>query len=257
MCYYFIVNADDFGMNSEVNKSIINSFNNGICSSTTLISNMSGFDESVSIIKDYSLNNRVGIHLNLTEGVPLTKGILKSPLFCDENGLFCFIKNSQRIFSLPSDLKSIVYNELSQQIDRCRENGIKITHADSHNHIHEEPGLFWLIMRLLKKKNIPYVRKLRNIGWHSSLSRRIYRKYINHSINICGMNGSDYFCGIDHFFDYSKDLPDGSIIEIMIHPGKLEKNQTIDIFDGKILDDYITKLSEIGKFISYGDIPHL
>ena len=88
MCYYFIINADDFGMNSEANKAIIHSLKNGICSSTTLISNMSGFEEAVSLIKENNLNNRVGIHLNLTEGVPLTKGILKSPLFCDKMALF-------------------------------------------------------------------------------------------------------------------------------------------------------------------------
>ena len=45
------------------------------------------------------------------------------------------------------------------QIDRCRENGVKITHADSHNHIHEEPGLFWLIMRLLQKEKYSLCKK--------------------------------------------------------------------------------------------------
>jgi chitin disaccharide deacetylase len=41
------INADDFGLNSSVNKAIIEAFDNNYINSTTLMANMPGFDEAV------------------------------------------------------------------------------------------------------------------------------------------------------------------------------------------------------------------
>ena len=43
-----IINADDFGLSSSVNK-IVESFNNGLINSTTLMANMPGFEEAVEL----------------------------------------------------------------------------------------------------------------------------------------------------------------------------------------------------------------
>ena len=70
-----IVNADDFGLNQSVNRAIAESFRNGLCLNTTLIVNMPYADEAVEIAYKEGFSDRVGLHLNLTEGVPLTEPI--------------------------------------------------------------------------------------------------------------------------------------------------------------------------------------
>ena len=44
-----IVNADDFGMNHNVNLAIDYCFKKNIISSTTIMANMPGFDEAVKL----------------------------------------------------------------------------------------------------------------------------------------------------------------------------------------------------------------
>ncbi len=65
-----IVNADDFGLTTEVNKGIIEAYRNGIVTSTTIMVNMPGFADAVEKIR-CTPGLAVGIHLNLTYGVPV------------------------------------------------------------------------------------------------------------------------------------------------------------------------------------------
>ena len=51
-----IINADDFGLNSSVNKAIVESFNNGLINSTTLMANMPGFEEAVEMAHKSKIN---------------------------------------------------------------------------------------------------------------------------------------------------------------------------------------------------------
>ena len=44
-----IINADDFGYDSDVNHAILTSFSKGFCSSTSIIPNMPGFEEACQL----------------------------------------------------------------------------------------------------------------------------------------------------------------------------------------------------------------
>ena len=49
--------------------------------------NMPYVDEAVRISKDNGFSDKVGLHLNLVEGRPLTENI-RDTVLCDENGMF-------------------------------------------------------------------------------------------------------------------------------------------------------------------------
>jgi predicted glycoside hydrolase/deacetylase ChbG (UPF0249 family) len=66
-----IVNADDFGMSAEVNRAIVEAFENNVISSTTLMANMPGFDEACELARRHRLVIKIGLHLNLTSGFPI------------------------------------------------------------------------------------------------------------------------------------------------------------------------------------------
>ena len=66
-----IVNADDFGMSAEANRAIVEAFENNVISSTTLMTNMPGFEEACELAHRRRLLGKIGLHLNLTSGYPL------------------------------------------------------------------------------------------------------------------------------------------------------------------------------------------
>ncbi|MBQ7603262.1 MAG: ChbG/HpnK family deacetylase, partial [Clostridia bacterium] len=62
-----IINADDFGLSSSINRGIVECIEAGIISSTTMMMNTPYTAEAIKMAKDMGLKN-VGIHLNLTYG---------------------------------------------------------------------------------------------------------------------------------------------------------------------------------------------
>lgn len=82
-----IINADDFGLESSVNKAIIELFDKGLINSATLMANMPYFEETVELTYKYNFTNRMGIHLNLDEGHLLTSDIHSTSIFDSENHL--------------------------------------------------------------------------------------------------------------------------------------------------------------------------
>jgi len=76
-----IVNADDFGMSAETNRAIVEAFENSVISSTTLMANMPGFEEACELAHRHRLLGKIGLHLNLTSGYPLSAPIRRCPGF--------------------------------------------------------------------------------------------------------------------------------------------------------------------------------
>ncbi len=70
-----IVNADDFGQSAVVNRAILDCFQKGLISSTTIMANMPGFDEAVELALAKGLQQNIGVHLNLTDGEPLVSAL--------------------------------------------------------------------------------------------------------------------------------------------------------------------------------------
>lgn len=65
-----IINADDFGYSECISKGIIESYKNGIVTSTTIMMNMPFAEESLKLYKEEK-GLLLGVHLNLTTGKPL------------------------------------------------------------------------------------------------------------------------------------------------------------------------------------------
>jgi len=129
-----IVNADDFGMSSSVNKAIFFAFDHGLIFSTSIMANMSGFDEACDMVQRLQVEDgRIGVHLNITEGRALTDRIAKCTRFCDKSGAFT---GSHLVFSLSTDESRAVEEEFQAQVQACIDRGILPTHLDSHHHYH-------------------------------------------------------------------------------------------------------------------------
>lgn len=69
-----IFNSDDFGYSYGVNYGILDAYQRGILTSTTLMANMPGFEHAVKLKKEVP-GLGVGVHLTLTCGKPLLENV--------------------------------------------------------------------------------------------------------------------------------------------------------------------------------------
>ncbi len=152
-----IVNADDFGLTSEVNEGIIQAFKSGIVTSTSMIVVGEGFSNAVQLSKN-NPSIDVGIHLTLIE----EKSILPKqaiPTLVDDMGRFRKNINHFLLDYLRNRISmKEVKREGRKQIEKLRNEGIKITHIDSHQHIHMLPKILNITLELAEEFGIKYIR---------------------------------------------------------------------------------------------------
>ena len=152
-----IINADDLGISSTVNKSIDEFLKKGVITSATILANGEAFGEVIDIVKKYP-NASFGVHLNLTEFESLTKSteLSRCGIITSEGQ---FIKGSIRKVHITKDLKRAIYFELKAQISKIKEAGIPISHFDGHHHCHLQPQLFGVIQQLAKEFGVRRIRQ--------------------------------------------------------------------------------------------------
>ena len=81
-----IVNADDFGLTEKVNQAIIQGHLEGIITSASLLATGAAFESAVTLARQHPKLG-VGVHLNLTEGMPVSEPA-SIPSLVTEKGLF-------------------------------------------------------------------------------------------------------------------------------------------------------------------------
>ena len=160
-----IVNADDFGLARSVSTGIIDVYQAGQLSSTTLMVNMPGTEEAVDLAERHP-GLGVGLHFNLTEGRPLTDA---RSLVDSEGGFLLrgeLIRRSVRGRLEPDEIT----RELTAQLDRFISLGLTPTHLDSHQHIHMVPTVFRAMAPVLSER-IPALRVVVPAGRHTARSQ--------------------------------------------------------------------------------------
>lgn len=258
-----IINADDFGLEENCSLATAEAFKRNLISSTTALANGEYIEEAVKLSVKCGFSDRIGIHVNLTEGVPLTENIKKDPFFCN-NGVF---HNKINRYKRPGKLQiEEMKDEIRAQIKRLKDLGVTFTHADSHHHIHNGIFLEKAIKEVLFEFGIKKIRLHRNFG-KIKLYKRAGKKLYNIELKKQG------FITTDRMGSF-KDLRDKPYIakkcfcEIMVHPGFDKNGNLIDItkrsvneISGPLLDgisEYtkglrLVSFEEVGKMrILYG-----
>ena len=150
-----IVNADDFGISARINEGIIAAHQTGIVTSTSLMAVGRAFEQAVQSCRSVPTLD-VGVHLTLVAERPLLPG---TSSVAGDDGRFpaCASAFLRRWLTGNIRLKD-VRAEWSAQIERVLDHGIRVTHLDSHQHVHILPGLADLSLRLAAHYKIPFVR---------------------------------------------------------------------------------------------------
>ncbi|MBP5384808.1 MAG: ChbG/HpnK family deacetylase [Lachnospiraceae bacterium] len=220
-----IRNADDFGKNEDVTRAILTCFANGSIDRTTLMVNMPDAARAVEEAKKAGLQDRVGIHLNLTEGMPLSEPIRSNPVFCDENGRFHARFRQKKLYRLHMDRETEeqIYTELGAQLALYREWGLKLFHVDSHHHVHTDLTVYKALKRLAVEYRFSSVRISRNLYRGGSPANRIYKGWYNRAVRGLCESTTDLFGSFIDLKEYAtpeenRDLIASRPVEIMMHP---------------------------------------
>ncbi len=153
----FILNADDFGMSDAYNRAILEGYSSGILKSASLVANGEAFEEAWKNVIPACPDLGVGIHLNVIEGKSLCLGLDR---LTDEEGNF---NNSYAQLLLKSlNKKDTAFMEQLEKEFRAQIEEVmkhtKVTHIDSHVHVHSIPPIFELVCRLAKEYGIKQIR---------------------------------------------------------------------------------------------------
>jgi predicted glycoside hydrolase/deacetylase ChbG (UPF0249 family) len=232
-----IANADDLGYNAAVNSAIRYCFEHGYINSCSLMTNMEGFEEAVTMIRESHTIKNIGIHINLAEGKPLTN--LQGNYF-DKEGNWDVYKTNQVSNWLGSKGKSAFLNEIEAQITKAQAENITISHLDSHLHLHTLPCFYKLFLAAAKQHKLKL--RLAQTSKEGSYLKYYYRKYINSQFKKFGLNYSSRFETIEEYFRKNDSGNTGGIVELMLHPSLDPSGALTDHYDPETLKKWLTYL---------------
>jgi predicted glycoside hydrolase/deacetylase ChbG (UPF0249 family) len=216
--------------------------------------NMPGFGEAAELVRGLGLGHHVGLHLTLTEGVPVTEGIRACHRFCDEQGRFR-LSRKERVIRLRDGERKALQEEVEGQIARCRRHGIALTHLDSHSHAHEEWAIASVIIETAREMAIPYVRLCKNFGSGMSPAKQLYRHIVNARFRKARLAATRYF-GLPQDYTLFCQRSQGQNAkeaswEIMVHPVVDGAQQLLDGWLHQPLAATLQDVPEHERAVSY------
>jgi hopanoid biosynthesis associated protein HpnK len=151
-----IVNADDFGFTSGVNRAIVEAHTRGVVTSSTLMAKGPAFDEATELSKA-APRLSIGCHVVLIDGEPLLQpGTIPS---LAQNGQFRDGLKSFAARALAGRLDAgEIELEASAQIRKIQSAGISVSHVDTHKHTHLFPAILRPLLRAAAACGVKAVR---------------------------------------------------------------------------------------------------
>lgn len=206
-----IINADDFGASLDINKAIDYAFKSGIINRATLMVNMPFAQDAVLMAFRGGYLDRIGLHLCLDAGEPLTEGIKEYHLF----GIKAFWKRKINNIYISKKVRESIKQEIEAQIQEYIRLGGIAMHIDSHHHVHHIPSILPLVISKAKKYGFRSMRISRNIGSGITPLKRIIKECINYRISK-SFETNTYFGNMQNYRE--SNLSEKDNFEIMVHP---------------------------------------
>jgi chitin disaccharide deacetylase len=163
MSRQLIVNADDYNTDEGRNRGILEAARRGIVTSTTVLANAALSEVALHGLQD-TFGGRIGVHLNLTKGRPVSK---MTDSLAGQDGCF-FSKHGAWRRALAGVFDpGEVEREFCAQIEALQSVGIEPDHVDSNNHLHVFPGIAGAAARAAQRCGIRRIRLPREPLWWS------------------------------------------------------------------------------------------
>jgi predicted glycoside hydrolase/deacetylase ChbG (UPF0249 family) len=164
-----VVTADDVGLHPGMTLGALKAHDEGIVTACSLVATGSAVDDAIERLRDRP-GLDTGVHLTFVGERPLSPPA-RVPSLVGADGAFL---PGFRAFALRYALGRIdpaeIEAELRRQIERLLAAGVRLVHANSHQHLHVLPRIFEIVLRLAEEYRIPWIRIPRDSA--ASLSPR-------------------------------------------------------------------------------------
>jgi chitin disaccharide deacetylase len=168
-----IVNADDFGLTSGVNRAIIELHQAGVLTSATLMAKAAATEEAIELARA-NLSLGVGCHIVLVDGEPVLSPRELPTLTDARTGQFRSTLGAflQRLLTGRISTAEIEA-EAAAQIALLQRQGLHVTHIDTHKHTHMFPQVLGPVLRAATAAGIYAVRNPFEPEWAVHATPRI------------------------------------------------------------------------------------
>lgn len=139
-----VVTADDFGLTPGVTDGILEAHRSGIVTRASIIAAGRAFEYAVRQSREHP-RLALGLHFTLVEEQSVSDPRIPLP------GSYAGVVLGR----IPSEF---VEAELRAQLRKCLDAGLKLTHIDSHQHVHALPSIMRIVLRVAAEHGIQRVR---------------------------------------------------------------------------------------------------
>ena len=158
-----IINADDLGWTRGISDGIFLAHRQGLVTSASLMVNQPA-SEYALVLASQNPRLAVGVHLNLSDGVP-TLPPCQVPSLVNRDGKFYPFAQLHRCLFRWQVSSTQIEAEFRAQIQWMKHRGFMPTHADSHHQVHIYPAAALAFRRALLHEGIRCARGYRLRHW--------------------------------------------------------------------------------------------
>jgi chitin disaccharide deacetylase len=236
-----IINADDFGLTTGVNRAIAELHQANALTSATLMATGNAFDDAVAIAHANPTLG-VGCHVVLTDGSPVSHPEAIPTLIGADGktfrpSLLDFVQALLRGSIRSEDIE----REALAQIQKLQRAGIQVTHIDTHKHTHLFPAVSRPLLNTLERTNISAIRNPFEPAFaqhlaHAGIKRRLQLALLNRlrpafvqlsQLQAANILTTDGTVGVSATGNLASDtlsqilaeLPPSGTFELVCHPG--------------------------------------
>ena len=153
-----IVTADDCGVTEAVNRETFALHQRGYVSAASVMTNFPAYQHALELFRA-SPSLDIGVHLNLTDGAPVTRfGPPHSHLLRDDRRFRDKFSLYLRGLFFNKEAIRWIRNELDLQMRRCQDAGVTPRHITTHHHFHTLPILREIAHELAAVYQVEWVR---------------------------------------------------------------------------------------------------
>lgn len=259
---HVVLHADDFGFNREITRGIVEGFDAGLLTSTALLANAPAAAEALEDwarlverqrsgrlgsapvrqrLDDNHAAFDLGVHLNLTQGRPLTGPQFPSDLLDAQGNFLPPGRLLFRLLRYGGKCREAVGAELWAQVEFLTARGIAPTHLNGHQYVELMPVVWELVIELARSFSIAVVRVcreprhwitslrpgVRSVNWLLSHAKQFFARGFAAHVDEAGLARPAAYFGSSHagqidlqtcelFLRASKRE---CLVEIALHPG--------------------------------------
>lgn len=250
-----ILHADDFGYDKDTLKATIDCFDKGALTSCTIMVNCEASEEALEYARQHP-EFSFGVHLTYVDELKPVASIKDIPSLVGAEGKFLPSNQVRKLAMALRIPKKQIVIESQAQIDKMEKAGIKVSHLDSHGHLHKFFS-FLFALKYLKVGGgeVKQVRSTQNVFLNYPLKtspiywlNKYFRWYLKRNFKspqyfYMSANSMDTRWS-DAIIAQMDKLPQDAIIEIGVHPGYKEEWRRHEYDD---IIEFANKLRASGK----------